>query len=121
MKNYHQREYREANLSTNKEESSVSTTATAQTSATPKNWKLQAIKQVSIVESFLSKKIWNINDPKSLAIHQKIINFIAKGNQPFTVTEDQGFIELIAYLQPKYLIPSRKYFVEKMLPSSFAK
>ena len=47
------------------------------------------------------------------------MNFIAMSNQPFT--EEKGFIELIAHLQPKYLIPSRKYFVEKMLPTSYRK
>ena len=43
-------------------------------------------------------------------------------NQTFTITEEQGLVELVAHLKPKYLISSRKYFfVEMMLPTSYSK
>ena len=60
----------------------------------------------------------DINDSKAKIIHKKIMNMIALDNHPFTLTEDQGFIELVAHLQPKYLISSRKYFTETMQPTS---
>ena len=34
------------------------------------------------------------------------MNMIAIGNQPFSVTSDQGFIDMLAALEPSYLIPS---------------
>ena len=44
---------------------------------------------------------------------------MALDNQPFSVVEDQGFIELVAQLEPRYLIPSRTYFSETMLPKVY--
>ena len=85
-----------------------------------KEIKLEALKkQTTLFESFSTKKLFDINDPKAKIIHQKILNMIALDNQPFTLTEDRGFIELMAHLQPKYMIPSRKYFTETMLPMSY--
>ena len=49
------------------------------------------------------------------------MNFIELDNQPFTVVEDHGFIELIAHLKPRYLLPSRKYFAETMLLEMYEK
>ena len=43
---------------------------------------------------------------------------MASDNQPFSIVEDQGFIELIAHLEPHYLIPSRRYFTQDA-PSKF--
>ena len=40
---------------------------------------------------------------------------IALDNQPFSIVEDYGFIELMAHLQPRYLIPSRRFFTTKIL------
>ena len=36
-------------------------------------------------------------------------------NQPFSIVEYQGFIELLVKLEPRYVIPSTKYFNETML------
>ena len=47
------------------------------------------------------------------------MNFMAIDNQLFSICEDQGFIELIAHLQPKYIIPSRRFFSDKMLPQAY--
>ena len=42
---------------------------------------------------------------------------IALDNQPFSVVEDPGFIRLVSVLEPRYVIPSRKYLVDKVLPT----
>ena len=76
-------------------------------------------KQMSIEDSILSKKIWDINDEKSKQIHKKIVMMIALDNQPFSITEDDGFIGLMAHLQPSYLIPSRHFFSEKEFPQLY--
>jgi len=55
---------------------------------------------------------------------------IALDNQPFTqrirdlvimaLVEDEGFVNLLlAHLQPKYCLPSRRYFSETMLAQTF--
>ena len=40
---------------------------------------------------------------------------IAMNNQSFSTVEDQCFIELLAELEPRYVIPSTMYFNETML------
>ena len=37
------------------------------------------------------------------------MNVIAIDNQPFLIVEDQSFIELLAELKPRYVIPSTEY------------
>ena len=44
------------------------------------------------------------------------MNMIAMDNQPFSITNDQGFIDLLAALEPSYLIPNTKYFTGTMFP-----
>ena len=43
---------------------------------------------------------------------------IAMDNQP-SMVEDRGFIELLPELEPRYVIPSTKYFNETMLPQTY--
>ena len=40
---------------------------------------------------------------------------IAIDNQPFSIVKDQVLIELLAELDPKFVISSNKYFNETML------
>ena len=75
-------------------------------------------RQMSL-ESISQKRYWEINDPRAKSITQKIMNMIAVDNQPFSISEDKSFIDLIAYLQPRYLIPSRRYFSDVMLPQTY--
>ena len=39
----------------------------------------------------------------------------AMDNQPLSIVNDQGFIYLLAHLEPKYFIPSRNFFNEVMI------
>ena len=90
-------------------------------SLTPKERKLKEMSamQVTLHGCFQTKKIWDINDSHSQAITKKIVKMIAADNQPFSIVEDQGFIELMAHLEPRYLIPSRKYFTQEALPKFY--
>ena len=54
-----------------------------------------------------------------LAIHEKVMNMIAIDNQPFSIAEDQGFIELLAHIQPRYMLPSCRYFSDVMVPKTY--
>ena len=44
---------------------------------------------------------------------------IAIDNQPFSVVENYGFIELLAKLELRYVIPSTKYFNETILQQAY--
>jgi hypothetical protein len=56
-----------------------------------------------------------------MEINKNIMEFIAVDLQPFSVVENTGFKRLIQNLQPKYKIPSRFYFTQKMLPEIYGK
>ena len=40
---------------------------------------------------------------------------IALDCHPFSIVDDEGFINLIRQLEPRYTIPSRKYIIEKVV------
>ena len=40
------------------------------------------------------------------------IAFISKDLQPYSVVENEGFQNLLSILEPRYVIPSRKYFTD---------
>lgn len=39
--------------------------------------------------------------------------------QPFAIVEDDGFIKSVGFLQPKYMLPSRRHFADEMLPQTY--
>ena len=41
---------------------------------------------------------------------------ICVDNQPIAMVEDVGFTRLMKTLRPRYLLPKRKYFTEKVIP-----
>ena len=73
----------------------------------------------STMNDFKNFKLWGKDDPKTIMVNKKIINMIAIDNQLFSIVNDKGFIELLAHLEPRYLIPSRKYFNEVMLQQAY--
>ena len=75
--------------------------------------------QLQLHVAFAPHKIWDVNDQRAQAINKKVMAMIVLDNQPFTTVEDQGFIDLIAHMQPKYCLPSRRYFSETMLPQMY--
>lgn len=57
-----------------------------------------------------------IDDPVAVRIHRKIAQMIAQDLQPLSLVENKGFRALIAEIQPRYQIPSRRYFKDRVLP-----
>ena len=41
---------------------------------------------------------------------------IAVDSQPFSIVEDHGFSNLLKTIEPRYLLTSRKFFTENILP-----
>lgn len=60
-----------------------------------------------------------LSKEKSKGITGKIMEFIALDDQPFSEVENLGFRNLINYLSPKYVIPSRRYFSDVALKEMF--
>ena len=77
-------------------------------------------KQLGIADSFFRKetlkKRWDINSEQSQAIHKAIGEMIALDCQPISFVEDIGFSRLMQLVKPNYVIPSRKYFSQKIIP-----
>ncbi|KAI4901092.1 hypothetical protein NFI96_010466, partial [Prochilodus magdalenae] len=69
------------------------------------------------IDELLQKsKKFDKNSPKATAITAKVMEFIALDDQPFSVVEDVGFRRLLEHLEPRYTIPSRRYFSDVALP-----
>ena len=73
-------------------------------------------RQPTMEETRARVKVWDINDPKAERIHHKIAEMMALDYQPLSVVNDVGFISLLQMIEPKYKVPSRKYFTENVLP-----
>ena len=64
--------------------------------------------------------IWGANDPSALHIHKQNGEIITVDNQSFSVVEDVGFKHLLHSMEPRYKIPSRKYFSETVISNIFS-
>jgi len=76
------------------------------------------LRQVSLNEADIWAGKWSINSEKAVAVHKYIFDTILADLQPMSVVEDEGFRRLIHGAWPKYEIPGRKFFREK-LPSVY--
>lgn len=74
---------------------------------------------VPIQQSFEKCKSFSRDSEKSKAINDKVMEFIALGDQPFSVVEDPSFRKLIAHLEPRYTLPSRRFFSDVSLPALY--
>ena len=59
------------------------------------------------------------NHPTVRKITRSIAELIALDNQPFSIVDDIGFIRVMKVLEPRYTIPSRRYFAEVAIPDIF--
>ncbi|XP_047127648.1 zinc finger BED domain-containing protein 4 [Hydra vulgaris] len=66
-----------------------------------------------------SQKVWSINDSRSQTINRKIGLMMALDSQPFTLVEDTGFNNLMNHLEPRYCMPSRKFFSKTIIPQLY--
>ena len=53
---------------------------------------------------------------KAIGITRAVMEMICLDNEPFTVVEKPGFQRLVAKLDPRYVLPGRKYFADVALP-----
>ena len=58
---------------------------------------------------------WGINDERAQRVHRRIGEMIALDCHPFSIVEDEGFTRLVKELEPRYTLPSRRYFTENVV------
>ena len=74
--------------------------------------------QQTLADVISKKKMWSINSAEAQKVHHAIGKMIAVDIHPYSVVEDDGFKEVIGVLEPRYVVPSRKFFSEKIIPES---
>jgi len=63
--------------------------------------------------------VWSKDDESTPKINEKIMNLIGVDCQPFSIVMDQGFKELVAHLETRYVLPFMEYFENTVLPSTY--
>ena len=88
----------------------AATSSGSSATGTPGARKEKARTQTRIDNPFFKGTVkWKLSDARSLKQHKKLLRMVAVDNHPFTLVEDQGFIEYTAGLQPNYPSPCKKY------------
>ena len=49
-------------------------------------------------------------------LNRAVAYFLAKDMQPYFTVEREGFLKMVSKLNPRYKVPSRKYFTEQEMP-----
>lgn len=75
-----------------------------------------SLKQPTLSETFAKRDKLPRDGKKALAITEKIGQFIVLDDQPLSVVSNVGFKRLIEHLEPRYIMPSRHYIVDKTIP-----
>ena len=75
-------------------------------------------KQLTLIETEVRVQPWGINDTHacSICVHKKIAKMMALDFQPLSIVSDVGFIKLLNMLEPRYKLPSRRYFTKNIIP-----
>ncbi|XP_067120294.1 zinc finger BED domain-containing protein 4-like [Centruroides vittatus] len=76
----------------------------------------KSMKQLTPYNCQEKTKKWDINDPQAVKYHYLIAKMIAIDNEPVNIVERSGFKRLLNETLPRYAIPSRPYFSEKIIP-----
>ncbi|KAJ8353116.1 hypothetical protein SKAU_G00206830 [Synaphobranchus kaupii] len=72
-------------------------------------------RQQPLLQSFDKGRKYNHDHPRAKGITRKLMECIALDNQPFSLVEDVGFVRLMNFIEPRYKIPSRRYFSDVAL------
>ncbi|XP_021705680.1 zinc finger BED domain-containing protein 4-like [Aedes aegypti] len=75
--------------------------------------------QPTIQECFADSQMWDLNSSKAKEVTNSIAEMIILDHQPVSMVEDTGFLRLMAKLQPKFKVPSRKHFTSTVLPEMY--
>ena len=81
---------------------------------TVKQSKEHGKKQLTLEDTNIQQ--WDINDTRTVRVHNKIAEMMALNFQPLSIVSDVGFIRLLNTLELRYKLPSRRYFTENVIP-----
>ncbi|KAM9853513.1 E3 SUMO-protein ligase ZBED1-like [Aulostomus maculatus] len=73
--------------------------------------------QRSIKDAF--QQPYSVNSDKHKKITRAVGLCIAENMQPYSVVEDAGFNNLLTTLDPRYVVPSRTYFSDTVIPDIY--
>ncbi|QQP36332.1 Uncharacterized protein FKW44_021398, partial [Caligus rogercresseyi] len=73
----------------------------------------------SVTDMFERSRKFNKDSTKAKGITDKIMEYMALDDQPFSVVEDVGFRRLLQHIEPRYTLPSRRYFADVCLPELY--
>lgn len=77
----------------------------------------QSVEAQPTLRDFIGKrKKWYQSSPEAQKVHMAIGKMIAVDIQPYSIVDDKGFNDLIGLLEPRYVLPSRKFFSERIIP-----
>lgn len=76
-------------------------------------------KQETITSMFQKKSKLEMSHPRYIKITKLIAEMMCLDIQPFSIVEDRGFTNLIAYLEPRYKLPNRTTFSRKLIPDLY--
>ena len=62
---------------------------------------------------------FGINHPTARKTTRSVAEMIALDNQPFSIVDDLGFKNLVRVLEPRYNLPSCRYFAEVVIPDVY--
>ena len=76
-------------------------------------------RQVTLSEAVERTQHYVRSSKRRQEITTSVTKFIAKEMMPVSVVEREGFKEIVQKLDPRYEVPSRKYFSKNALPSLY--
>ena len=75
-----------------------------------------SLKQETLKSIVEKRTAYSANHPRAKAITYRVAEMIATDLQPFSIVSDVGFERLLAELEPRYVLPSRRQFSEVLIP-----
>jgi len=76
-------------------------------------------RQPTLAEFAAKRKTWAIDSAEATRVHEAIGRMIAIDVQPYSLVDDAGFKGVVRALEPRYFLPSRKYFSTKVIPEMY--
>ena len=77
--------------------------------------------QETLPDAIERRKCFPSNSPQAQELNAAVAYYLAKDMQPYRTVERPGFRKLILKLNPRYQMPSRKYFSQQEIPRLYTK
>lgn len=79
----------------------------------------QSATSLTLEECFSKKIKYNTDNQRQISITKLILELITEDLLPFSIVEGTAFTKLLGFLDPKFLMPSRKSIRNKWLPDAY--